>query len=330
MPLNPIKPLFNQRCKRIIFALFFISPAMPTFAQPRTLVGCSGKSIAEYGIKREVFGTWMGRSSWKDLKDGNWLWAEESGLPKWRKENFELATDVGVPLIPMENGANLNKYLQETIAGEQDSVYLSLGRMLATYGTKTVFARLWWEFNMYPVKQDAKLFVGAWRRAVPLIRKGFQSAAAKGQTIEIVWCTNAGAPNPEPFYPGDDVVDIIGSDTYGMTWGKENPSKEQILKRIHDDPYMLAWQSAFALKHKKPVCIGEWANVAVKAPGTADSRGIGDFPEYIDAIFDWAKSNKYGCRYLNYFNLADGGILTTLDDTPKSLIRLKERSMLLK
>jgi hypothetical protein len=26
---------------------------------------------------KDVFGTWMGRSSWQDLKDGNWMWAEE-------------------------------------------------------------------------------------------------------------------------------------------------------------------------------------------------------------------------------------------------------------
>ena len=46
----------------------------------------------------------------------------------------------------------------------------------------------------------------------------------------------------------------------------------------------------------------------------------------IDEIYDWAKTNTYGCRYLNYFNLEDGGILTTLDNTPKSLERLKQRA----
>ncbi|UOE51043.1 hypothetical protein MTO98_08135 [Mucilaginibacter sp. SMC90] len=302
---------------------------LSVYAQPRMLVGCSGKSIEEYGIKREVYGTWMARSSWDDLKKGNWLWAEVSGLPQWKKEHFDRATDVGVPLIPTDGGRNLDSLLKEVINGSQDSVYFQLGRMLAVHGTKTVFARLWWEFNMYPVKQDPKLFTAAWKHAVPLIRQGFSTKAVKGQTMEVVWCTNSGVPNPVPFYPGDDVVDIIGSDTYGMVWGKSNPTKAQILRRIFKDPYMLEWQSAFALKHKKPVCIGEWANVASKPAGNDDTRGARDFPEYIDAIFDWAKSNKYGCRYLNYFNLVDGGILISLDDTPKSLARLKSRCALL-
>ena len=294
--------------------------------QFKTLTGSSGKSIENYGIRQDVFGTWMGRSSWQDLKDGNWMWVEESGLPKWRKDHFDRAVDVGTPLIPTDMQVDPDKLLQEVIDGKRDSVYLSLGKNLARYGTKTVFSRIWWEFNMHPVNQQAKLFVKAWQRAIPLIRKGFKSSAVKNQKLEIVWCTNAGAPNPEPFYPGDEFVDIIGSDTYGMTWGKLNPTKDQILNRIYNDPYMLKWQADFAVKHAKPVCIGEWGNVAVKKEGVDDSRGLDDFPEYIDAIYDWAKTAKFGCRYVNYFNLEDGGILTSLDKTPKSLERLKVRA----
>jgi hypothetical protein len=310
--------------KRLLFLAFLLTNICQ--AQYKTLTGCSGKSLEQYGIQRDVYGSWMGRNSWKDIQDGNWMWAEESGLPKWRKEHFDRAVDIGTPLIPTDMQISYNILLQEVIGGKHDSTYVSLGRKLATYGTKTVFSRIWWEFNMHPVEHEAQLFVKAWQRAIPLIRKGFQSSSVKDQTLEIVWCTNAGAPNPEPFYPGNDYVDIIGSDTYGMTWSKTNPTKEQILNRIYHDPYMLNWQKDFAAARGKPVCIGEWGNVAIKVEGKADSRGIGDFPEYIDAIYDWAKTNKFGCRYLSYFNLEDGGILTTLDKTPRSLKRLKIRA----
>ncbi|WP_449437173.1 glycosyl hydrolase [Pedobacter steynii] len=309
---------------QLLVTIFFIAHTCK--AQFKTLTGSSGKSIESYGIRQDVFGTWMGRSTWQDLNDGNWMWVEESGLPKWKNDHFDRPVDVGTPLIPTDMQEAPNSLLQEVIDGKRDSVYLSLGKNLAKYGTITVFSRIWWEFNMYPVKQQADLFVRAWQRAIPLIRKGFKSKAVNDQKLEIVWCTNAGAPNPEPFYPGDDFVDIIGSDTYGMTWGKMNPTKEQILHRILNDPYMLKWQADFAAKHAKPVCIGEWGNVAVKKEGVDDSRGLNDFPEYIDAIYEWAKTNKYGCRYVNYFNLEDGGILTTLDKTPRSLKRLKIRA----
>jgi hypothetical protein len=309
---------------KLLLSLIFMTNICT--GQFKTLTGSSGKSIENYGIRQDVFGTWMGRSSWQDLKDGNWMWAEESGLPKWRKDHFDRAVDVGTPLIPTDMQQEPDILLQEIINGKRDNIYISLGKNLARYGTRTVFSRIWWEFNMHPVKQQAELFIRAWQKAIPLIKKGFKSNAIKGQKLKIVWCTNAGAPNPEPFYPGDGYVDIIGSDTYGMTWGKINPTKEQILNRILNDPYMLKWQTNFAAKHGKSVCIGEWGNVAVKKEGVDDSRGLEDFPEYIDAIYDWTKTNKYGCRYVNYFNLEDGGILTSLDKTPKSLKRLKVRA----
>jgi hypothetical protein len=309
---------------KLLLSLIFITTICN--GQFKTLTGSSGKSIENYGIQQDVFGTWMGRSSWQDLKEGNWMWVAESGLPKWKKDHFDRAVDVGTPLIPTDMQEDPNKLLQEVIDGKRDSIYFSLGKNLAKYGTMTVFSRIWWEFNMHPVSQQEKLFVQAWQRAIPLIRNGFRSNSIKKQKLEIVWCTNAGAPNPEPFYPGDEYVDIIGSDTYGMTWGKTNPTKEQVLNRIINDPYMLKWQADFASRHAKPVCIGEWGNVAIKKEGIDDSRKLNDFPEYIDAIYNWAKTAKFGCKYVNYFNLEDGGILTNLDKTPKSLERLKLRA----
>jgi len=295
----------------------------PTFT---TLTGCSGKSIEAYGIPRDVYGTWMGRSSWKDLAQGNWLMTEDSGVPQWRRDHFDRALDVGVPLVPTDSKQDLDAMLRQAAAGTQDETYRSLGRCLAVYGTRTVFARLWWEFNMPPARQDPKLFVAAWRRAVPLLRAGFRGAAQPGQTLSVVWCTNAGAPSPEPFYPGDDMVDVIGSDTYGWVWGGSDPTTRQMLAHIRTEPYMLDWQAQFANRHRKPTCLGEWANVAKKGDKPNDSHGVGDCPEYIDTIYDWAQTCKYGCRYVCCFNIADGGVLITLDQTPASVARLKVRA----
>ena len=290
------------------------------------LTGCSGKSIEEYGIRRDVYGTWMGRSSWEDLARGHWLMVEQSGVPRWRREHFERAVDVGVPLVPTDSGQDHNALLRQAVSGAQDQTYRSLGACLARYGSKTVFARLWWEFNMHPARQDPKLFVQAWRRAVPLLREGFRGAAQSGQTLEIVWCTNAGPPDPEPFYPGDAVVDLIGSDVYGMVWGDSDPTVAQMLRRIHKEPFTLEWLARFAGGHKKPTCIGEFGNVARKNSKPNDSHGVGDCPEYIDAIYDWARACPYGCRYVCYFNLADGGVGITLDQTPAARARLKDRA----
>lgn len=291
-----------------------------------TLTGCSGKSIETYGIQRDVFGTWMGRSSWDNIASCDWLWNTESGVPEWRINHFDRAIDVGVPLIPTDRGDDFNVLLREAISGKHDADYTSLGNNLAKYGTTTVYARLWWEFNMPPAREDSSLFKSAWRRAVPLIREGFRKSAQKGQKLQIVWCANAGAPNPEPFYPGDNVVDIIGSDSYGWVWGDLDPTVAQMLNHILNDPYTLRWQADFANRHKKPTCIGEWANVSKKGNAKQTSHGVGDCTEYIDAIYDWGKTCKYGCRYVCYFNLPDGGVGITLDQTPQSLSKLKVRA----
>ena len=294
---------------------------------PPTLTGCSGKSIEVYGIRQDVFGTWMGRSSWKNLADGNWMATEQSGLPQWRREHFDRATDVGVPLVPHDSGEDVNKLLEEAASGARDGVYRSLGRRLAECGTSTVYARLWWEFNLNPMPQTPGRFVAAWRRAAPLLREGFKAAAAPGQRLQLVWCANGSDPDPEPFYPGDSFVDVIGADIYGMVWGKTDPTADQMLRRVEGGRYTLDWLATFAEAHGKPTCLGEWGNVTPKGAAAGDDlRGAGDCPAYIDAVYDWAARCKFGCRYVCYFNITSGGVGQTLDDTPKSLARLRARA----
>lgn len=314
-----------------VLALFALcaSSAPPTPPTPPhfvTLTGCSGKSIEEYGIQRDVYGTWMARGTWDDLAKANWIMVSESGVPQWRRDHFDRVLDVGTPLIPTDSKQDWNALLDEAASGKQDQTYRSLGRNLALYGTKTVYARVWWEFNMPPAKQDPARFIQAWRRAVPLLREGFKSAAQPGQQLQVVWCTNADKPDPEPFYPGDAFVDVIGSDVYGWKWGNADPTTDAVLERIRSGPYTLNWLAGFANRHKKPTCLGEWGNVAKKGDKPDDGHGLGDSPAYIDAIYDWTQTCRYGCRYVCYFNLPDGGVGVTLDQTPDALARLKVRA----
>ncbi|MDG3004595.1 glycosyl hydrolase [Paludisphaera mucosa] len=300
--------------------------AAPPATAGGTLTGCGGKSLEEYGVPRDVYGTWMGRSSWENLEKGHWMMMEESGVPRWRREHGDRALDVGVPLIPTDSGANHDDLLREAASGRRDATYRSLGGSLARYGTKTVYARLWWEFNMPPARQDPGLFVAAWRRAVPLIREGFLAAAGPGQTLQVVWCANADAPDPEPFYPGDDQVDLVGLDVYGWVWGDSDPTPARVVERVLRGRFSLDWTAKFAADHGKPTCLGEWGNVVRKGAKHDDGHGAGDCPEYIDAVYDWAAACPTGCRYVCYFNVADGGVGQTLDQTPRSLARLKARA----
>lgn len=290
---------------------------------PRTLIGWSGDTIPN--VPREMAATWLERKSWQNLHNADWI-TSDVGWQSWVTANPSAAADIGVPLIPHDATQALNDMLDEATAGGHDSDYISLGRELANHSPATVYARLWWEMNMRPTPADqidrAK-FKAAWARAVPLIRAGFGMTARPGQRLRIVFCPLTDGADWSEFWPGDDLVDVVALDAYATIWGTGTPTVAALLASVQGNLDKLA---AFGRTHGKPLALGEWANWQTGSGTTPDSRGRGDFPEYIDAVFDWAQANPVA--YLCYFNISDGTGLT-LAQTPKSLARFQARAALL-
>ena len=70
MPVGKMGAMNWARGLRMTLAISALG--MPqSGAQAQTLTGCSGKSTEAYGITRDVYGTWMGRSSWNNLAHGD-------------------------------------------------------------------------------------------------------------------------------------------------------------------------------------------------------------------------------------------------------------------
>ncbi|WP_210506510.1 hypothetical protein [Naasia sp. SYSU D00057] len=285
-----------------------------------TLVGWSGGAIP--GLENQVFGTWMARDSWAGMARGYWLYAN-TGFTAFVAAHPDRAADIGVPLIPHDSGQPLNQLLDEAITGLHDDDYESMGASLGKLGPATVYARLYWEMNMspYPANSlDRAKFKAAWDRAVPLIRSGF-AAAAPSKTLKVVFSPISDGADYRAFYPNSTNVDVIAIDAYASKWGSSAPTAAVLTQTVQTYLDSIA---AFAKEQGKPVALGEWGNWQVGRDGDVNSHGLGDFPNYIDQVFDWAAEND--AEYVVYFNLRDGGVGQTLADTPLSLARLQARA----
>jgi hypothetical protein len=142
-----------------------------------------------------------------------------------------------------------------------------------------------------------------WRRTAIAMR------SVPGAHFLFDWCINAyWRPIPlSKWYPGDDVVNIIGIDAYdsGVPPGQDR------WHRIYYQPDGIHDVLQFARAHDKPVSLPEWG----LAPPGQGNLGGGDDPAYVDGIAAVVRNNRVA--YQAYFyHLASGSLL---DSSPLSL-----------
>jgi hypothetical protein len=127
------------------------------------------------------------------------------------------------------------------------------------------------------------------------------------------WNVNAGYRDIplNSYYPGNDVVDMIGIDVYDV--GMPGDPKDQASRwaSLSGEPGGLDQIVAFARAHHKPLSFPEWGVI-----NTADG-GIGDDPAYVQGIVNQISQNSV--VYQAYFDRPAGGVLP-LQDAPKSLL----------
>lgn len=178
------------------------------------------------------------------------------------------------PLIPTQAGST---WLQVGAAGSFEAYARELAGNLVAAGLGGVTIRLGheangtWEADSIgtTAAQDA-MWVKFWRNTVLAMR------SVPGAHFQFDWCVNAGyRPIPlQSFYPGDDVVDTIGVDTYDASTFKGGTRIETILTQTDG----LRQVAAFARAHHKPMSIPEWGI------GPTTDSGVGDDPAFVNAI----------------------------------------------
>ncbi len=254
-------------------------------------------SITQYNN----FGNWLGKSvqyrvtfvddsSWSTIAAPYFL---SSATKPWLASDPNRNEIITVPLMPISGNQTM---LADVAAGTYDSYFKTLAGYLNTKtgAPQRVIVRLGWELNgkWYPWSAVgyAQQYVAAYRHVVQVMR-------SQCNVLRFEWNLSWGA-NPTfdwtTAYPGDDVVDVIGMDTYDQY----NSGWSNILNGYEG----LAFVRNFARQHGKSEAYTEWADSTQPSPA-----GRGDDTAYIQGMYNWLQAGGTNVLYAGYWNTPSGG-----------------------
>ncbi|MFG2233694.1 glycosyl hydrolase [Streptomyces sp. NPDC048723] len=240
------------------------------------------------GVSRIPYlSSWLGgkeiRVGHTYLPGENWAGIEGrvSFLEDWA--DWRLAEDdrlfvLNVPMQERNEGRvpdyQVARLIRAGAEGRFDWHFQRLAERLVELGIPDTVIVLGWEMNgvtythrCAPDPENWKLY---WKRIVNTMR------AVPGQEFTFDFAPNRGADaiGWTRCYPGDDVVDVIGMDSYDQ--GPGRTFDDQITQ-----PYGLQHQVDFAKAHGKPISYPEWGLFR-----------RGDNPEYVRRMLKWIEQHK--------------------------------------
>ena len=228
---------------------------------------------------------WLGRKVDRVL-DGPALdsWSAVVGTTRWITEcwrNAGKALTFNVPMMVRDGSTSL----ADGARGVNDAHFTEIARILVGNGFGSAVIRISPEFNaswfQWTSLKDPTSWKLYWRRIVVAMR------AVPGASFRFDWnpILGSGMQSPEPAYPGDDVVDLIGGDVYNGNWNPE-ATPEQRWSGLRYAPFGLEWHRRFAAAHGKPMSYPEWGT------GTRpDGHGGGDDPVFMRGMANWITTN---------------------------------------
>ncbi|HSX27230.1 MAG TPA: Ig-like domain-containing protein [Patescibacteria group bacterium] len=223
--------------------------------------------------------------------------------------------------LPMLENANYGQFDQGA-AGAFDSYFQSLANDMVVNKLGNSIIRLGYEANCntigpWQATDNPSGYVKLFRHIVTVMR------ATPGSSFSFDWTLCNGYQSGHAltsfasFYPGDDVVDIMGMDIYDMKWMDTTSTNDQRWQ-YNVTRYMgMQDHINFAASHSKPVSFPEWG---LYKPGDQFGGG-GDDPYFIDQMANWI--NGHNTYYESYFNLNWGG--GVLSDFPNGQAEYKAR-----
>lgn len=255
-------------------------PTQPVPARPAPLGVFLGADqsgvdrIAQFasstGVTVSVGRTYLPGNSWLDLEGPDWALDPWS---TWRAARLDRMLVLNVPMVapnePPLGDAEASALLRQGAEGRFDAHFRRLAERLVERRAGDTVIVLGWEMNgtTYSGRcgPDPDVWKQYWRKIVAAMR------TVPGQRFRFDFAPVRGAqavPWPR-CYPGDDVVDIIGMDSYDQAPGAT------FSDFVHQ-PYGLQAHADFAAAHGKPMSFPEW--------GLFDH---GDNAAYIRAMHDW-------------------------------------------
>ncbi len=253
---------------------------------PRAGSGTAHGAYLDYGpegvSRMAAFSRWLGGA---ELRVGHTylpgdLWVNIEGSPdfldtwaEWRRADPDRMFVLNVPMLERNEERvrddEVRTLLRAGAAGDYDQHFTRLAERLVELGVPDTVIVLGWEMNgttyTHRCGPDPTSWKAYWQRIVTAMR------AVPGQEFRFDFTPSRGR-DAVPWtecYPGDDVVDIIGMDSY------DQPPGETFDDQI-TDPYGLQKHVDFAAERGKPISFPEWGLFR-----------NGDNPEYMRRMLEW-------------------------------------------
>ncbi|WP_329225461.1 glycosyl hydrolase [Streptomyces sp. NBC_01460] len=213
------------------------------------------------------------------------LWENIEGRPgflaswaAWRKAADDRMFVLNTPMLERNeehvSDSEVRGLLRDGAAGRFDAHFRRLAERLVLLGVPDTVIVLGWEMNgttyTHRCGPDPVAWKAYWTRIVTAMR------SVPGQEFRFDFAPSRGR-DAVPWtecYPGDDVVDIIGMDSY------DQPPARTFDEQVNE-PYGLQKQVDFAAEHGKPISFPEWGLFR-----------NGDNPEYMRRMLEWIDLHK--------------------------------------
>lgn len=255
----------------------------PATAAARTVAHGAYLDYGPAGVTRMAeLSRWLGG---RELRVGHTylpgdLWVNIEGRPDflrswatWRRAADDRLFVLNVPMLERNeerlSDSAVRTRLRTGARGSYDQHFRRLAERLVRLGVPDTVIVLGWEMNgttyTHRCGPDPTAWKAYWNRIVTAMR------TVEGQKFRFDFAPNRGR-DAVPWtecYPGDDVVDIIGMDSYDQPPGRT--FDEHVT-----DPYGLQKQVDFAAAHQKEISYPEWGLFR-----------NGDNPEYMRRMLEW-------------------------------------------
>ncbi|HMR29422.1 MAG TPA: glycosyl hydrolase [Geminicoccaceae bacterium] len=248
---------------------------------------CYSEQFENYrGRKVDVNSLFLGRTSWNGV------------LGNLRGSNVERAADrpgqIAVALAMLMKGESF----KDCNNGKLDSTFKDIGKALSRGNMDGTIVRLGWEANgtsyVWSIRDQVEPYKQCFKRLVGILRK-------EAPKILIEWSMrkdNGASAGVHQLYPGNDVVDYIGTSLYDRYPSSNNQQQWDENYRLtkQGGPKGLGTWLEFAKSKGKKVSLSEWA-ISNTYPSSSK-----DNPFYVEKVFQFLKSNASNIGYEAYFN----------------------------
>ncbi|MFJ8858006.1 glycoside hydrolase family 26 protein [Streptomyces sp. NPDC102451] len=213
------------------------------------------------------------------------VWENIEGSPgflaswaAWRRAAEDRMFVLNTPMLERNEGhvpdGEVRGLLRAGAEGRFDEHFRRLAERLVMLGIPDTVIVLGWEMNgttyTHRCGPDPAAWRAYWKRIVTTMR------SVSGQEFRFDFAPSRGR-DAVPWtecYPGDDVVDIIGMDSY------DQPPARTFDEQVNE-PYGLQKQVDFAAERGKPISFPEWGLFR-----------NGDNPEYMRRMLEWIERHK--------------------------------------